>query len=97
MATIDIRRNHDFGIDTAKQKAEVLANGMKDKLGIEWHWDGNDIKFNAPSGMAKGATGTVSCEQKSIRVQIDLPFLLRAMKGTVESKVNEKLDQALAS
>ena len=96
MATIDIKRAHDLGIEVAKQKAEVLANGMKDKLGIEWRWDGDEIRFNAPSGMAKGSNGTVSCEPKSIRVQIDLPFLLRAMKGMVESKVNEKLDQALA-
>jgi hypothetical protein len=30
-----------------------------------------------------------------VRVQIDLPFLLRVLKGKVESKVNEKLDQVL--
>jgi putative polyhydroxyalkanoate system protein len=97
MATIDIRRNHNLGLDAAKQKAELLANGMKDKLGIQWRWDGDNIKFDAPSGMAKGANGTVTCAASSIRVEIDLPFLLRPMKGTVESKVNEKLDQALAS
>jgi putative polyhydroxyalkanoate system protein len=96
MATIDIKRTHNLGLEVAKQKAEVLANGMKDKLGIEWRWDGDNIKFTAPSGMAKGANGEVSCRADSIRVQIDLPFLLRAVKGTVESKVNEKLDQALA-
>jgi putative polyhydroxyalkanoate system protein len=96
MATIDITRNHNLGIETAKQKAEVLANGMKDKLGIEWRWQGDNIKFDAPSGMAKGASGTVSVAATTIRVEIDLPFLLRAMKGAVESKVNEKLDQTLA-
>jgi len=97
MATIDIRRNHNLGIEVAKQKAEELANGMKDKLGIQWTWNGDNIKFDAPSGMAKGAHGTVSCTATSIRVEIDLPFLLRPMKGTVESKVNEKLDKALAT
>jgi putative polyhydroxyalkanoate system protein len=97
MATIDIRRNHNLGLETAKKKAEILANGMKDKLGIEWRWDGDNIKFDAKSGMAKGANGTVTCAAESIRVEIDLPFLLRPMKGTVESKVNDKLDQALAS
>jgi putative polyhydroxyalkanoate system protein len=69
---------------------------MKDKLGIEWRWQGDNIKFDAPSGMAKGASGTVSVAATTIRVEIDLPFLLRAMKGAVESKVNEKLDQTLA-
>ena len=96
MATIDIRRSHSLGLESAKQKAESLANGMKDKLGIVWRWDGDKIKFDVPSGMAKGATGQVSVEASSIRVEIDLPFLLRAAKGTVEGKVNEKLDQLMA-
>jgi hypothetical protein len=30
-----------------------------------------------------------------VRVQIDLPFLLRVLKGKVESKVNEKLAELL--
>ncbi|MFO0552916.1 MAG: polyhydroxyalkanoic acid system family protein [Polyangiaceae bacterium] len=97
MATIDIKRNHTLGVEVAKQKAAELADGMKDKLGIVWKWDGNNIKFDAPSGMAKGSTGKVSVSASEIRVEIDLPFLLRPMKGAVESKVNEKLDRALAS
>jgi putative polyhydroxyalkanoate system protein len=96
MATIDIKRTHNLGIETAKQKAEDLANGMKEKLGIAWKWDGNNIKFDAPSGMAKGASGQVTVEATSLRVEIDLPVLLRPMKGAVESKVNEKLDRALS-
>jgi hypothetical protein len=31
-----------------------------------------------------------------VRVEVDLPFLLRAVKGTVESKINEKLDQLIS-
>ncbi len=96
MATIDIKRTHNLGIDAAKKKAEELATGMKDKLGIDWRWDGNNIKFDAPSGMAKGASGQVTVEATLLRVEIDLPFLLRPMKGTVESKVNERLDRALS-
>ncbi len=96
MATIDIKRNHSLGLEAAKTKAAELADGMKDKLGIAWRWEGNLIKFDAPSGMAKGTTGQLTVSDSSIRVEIDLPFLLRAMKGTVESKVTEKLDRAVA-
>lgn len=95
MATIDIQRNHALGLDAAKSKAEELANGMKDKLGISWKWDGNDIRFDAPSGVAKGANGKVTVGASNIRVEIDLPFLLRPMKGMVESKVTEKLNQII--
>ena len=48
--------------------------------------------FDAPSGAAKGTKGQVAVTDKTVRVAIDLPFMLRVLKGTIESKVNEKLD-----
>lgn len=95
MATIDIRRSHTLDKDEAKRRAEELAKGMQEKLGIRWHWDGDKIRFDAPSGAAKGATGTVFVDPSDVRVEVDLPFLLRAVKGTVESKINQKLDALL--
>jgi putative polyhydroxyalkanoate system protein len=95
MATIDIRRSHTLDKDEAKKRAEALAKSMEDKLGIRWHWDGDRIRFDAPGGAAKGASGTVYVDPKDVRVEVDLPFLLRAVKGTVESKINQKLDDLL--
>ena len=91
MATIDIRRNHSLGLDEAKKRAEDLANDMKAKLGISWRWEGNDIKFQADSGAAKGAKGKVAVTTSDVQVAIDLPMLLRAMKGTIAGKVESKL------
>jgi len=96
MATIDIRRSHTLDKDEAKRRAEALADGMKDKLGIRWEWEGDKIRFDAPSGAAKGATGTVHVNPGDIRVEVDLPFLLRAVKGTIESKINQKLDELIS-
>ncbi len=95
MATIDIKRSHSIGLEEAKKKAENLARDMEKELGITWSWSGNSIKFDAKSGAAKGANGSVDVDGSSVRVQIDLPFLLRAVKGTIESKVNDKLNNAL--
>jgi putative polyhydroxyalkanoate system protein len=95
MATIDITRSHSLPLDDAKKKAEELAKGMADRFGIDWKWEGNTIRFDAPSGAAKGTKGEVSVTDKSVRVAIDLPFMLRVMKGTIEGKVNEKLDALL--
>jgi putative polyhydroxyalkanoate system protein len=95
MATIDIRRAHTLAKDEAKKRAEELANSMKTKLDLQWHWEGDHIRFEAPSGAARGTTGTVEVSDSSVRVQIDLPFLLRVLKGKVESKVNEKLAELL--
>lgn len=95
MATIDIKRSHALGKDGARVKAEGLAKSLEAKLGIRWRWEGDKIQFDAPSGAAKGATGTVSVDTTLVRVEVDLPFLLRAIKGSVESKITEKLDDLL--
>lgn len=92
MATIDITRPHSLPIDDAKKKAEELAKGMAEKFGIDWKWEGDTIRFDAPSGKAKGTKGEVAVTDKTVRVAIDLPFVLRVLKGTIEGKVKEKLD-----
>ncbi|WP_437734931.1 polyhydroxyalkanoic acid system family protein [Sorangium sp. So ce1335] len=95
MATIDIRRQHSLTKEEARTRAETLARGMEDKLGVQWRWDGDLIRFEAPGGAAKGTKGLVRVEASAVQVEIDLPFLLKAMKGTIESKVSEKLEAAL--
>lgn len=95
MATIDIDRKHTLGKDVAKQRAEELAKRMESKLGIQWKWDGDKIRFDAPSGSAKGAKGVVAVSDSDVRVEIDLPFLLRALKGTIEGRVNDELNKLM--
>ena len=95
MSTIDISRPHTLSKDEAKKRAEELAKSMQAKLDLQWRWEGDHIRFEAPSGAARGTTGTVQVSDSTVRVQIDLPFLLRVLKGKVESKVNEKLAELL--
>jgi putative polyhydroxyalkanoate system protein len=92
MATIDMRRNHSLTVGDAKLKAEEFAKSMETKLGLRWKWEGDVIRFDAPGGAAKGVSGEVGVNSREVRVQIDLPFLLRALKGTIEGKVKTKLD-----
>ena len=95
MSTIDIRKSHTLGKDDARKRAEDLARSMQQRFDLEWRWDGDSIVFDAPRGAAKGTRGSVQVGDSDVRVQIDLPFLLRVMKSTVESKVQEKLTQLL--
>ena len=95
MATIDITHPHTLSQADAKAKAEELAKGMKEKLGIDWKWDGDKIRFDAPSGAARGVTGQCSINASDVRIEIDLPFLMRAIKGTIEDKVKERLGKLL--
>ena len=96
MAAIDMKRNHGLGIDTARQRAEELAKDLERKLGINWRWEGDTIRFKGDSGTAKGVTGNVPVTSSDVRVEIDLPFLLKAMKGTIQSKVEDKLNKLVS-
>jgi putative polyhydroxyalkanoate system protein len=95
MATIDVRRNHSLPKDEAKRRAEDLAKSMQQKFELEWRWEGDRIIFEAPRGAAKGTKGSVEVSSVDVRVQIDLPLVMRLLKGTVETKVTEKLAQLL--
>ena len=96
--TVDGRHRHlEIVSHRGVRLPEELAKGLQDKLGIQWKWVGNDITFDVPSGVAKGASGKVSVEAAAIQVAIDLPFLLKAMKGTITDKVNEKLNALIGS
>lgn len=91
MTTIDVTRSHALPKDEAKKRAEEFAKSMQERFALDWKWDGDAITFDAPSGAAKGTKGSVTVEADKVRVQIDLPFMLRMLKGTIESKVEEKL------
>ena len=95
MATIDVRRAHTLSKEEARKRAEDFARNMEQRFELQWRWEGDRIVFDAPRGAAKGTKGSVDVGDKDVRVQIDLPFLLRMLKGTVESKVHEKLDKLL--
>jgi putative polyhydroxyalkanoate system protein len=95
MATIDVTRAHALPKEEAKKKAEEFAKSMQERFSLDWRWTGDSITFDAPSGAAKGTKGEVTVNETSVRVQIDLPFLLRMMKGTIEAKVEEKLAKLL--
>ena len=95
MATIDIRRAHTLTLDEAKRRAEGLAKNLEEKLDLTWAWEGDAIRFQATKGTAKGTKGEVSVTDKEVRVQIDLPLMLRMLKGTIEQRVDDKLQKLL--
>lgn len=95
MSTIDVRRTHTLPKEEARKRAEELAQSMKQRFDLEWHWQGDRILFEAPRGAAKGTRGSVDVSESEVRVQIDLPLLLRVVRTKVESKVHEKLAKVL--
>ena len=96
MATIDVQSPHSKTMEEMRERAETLARKMQDKFGIQWKWEGDVIQFDTPSGAAKGTKGQVVVSPNQVRVQIDLPFLLRALKGKISERVEVYVKQAVS-
>jgi putative polyhydroxyalkanoate system protein len=90
MAAIDITRNHTLGKDEARKRADAMLEKMKDKVGIKGNWSGDTFNVTAP------VTGTFKITDTTIRAELELSFMMRALKGQIEQKINESLDKALA-
>lgn len=89
MATIDISRNHNLGKEEAKKRANAILERMKGSTGIKGSWSGDRFDITAP------AKGVFTVTDNSVRIEIDLPMLMRPLKGKIESKINEELDRSL--
>jgi putative polyhydroxyalkanoate system protein len=92
MATIEKTKTHALGIEGARAKAEELAKSLQSRFELEWSWTGDVINFKSTTGAAKGTSGKVRVAATSISVEVDLPLMLRPLKGMVEGKIQEKLD-----
>lgn len=88
MATIEMSRDHKLGKDEAKNRANQVLERMKD-YGIKGTWNGYTFDITAP------AKGTFVVSDSNVRISIDLPFMLRPLKGKIESKINQEFDRSL--
>jgi len=89
MAGVDITREHDLGAAEAKRRAEPLLEDLRSSFGVSGAWEGDQFVITQP------AKGTLDVTDTTVRVQVDLPVFLRPMKGVVESKIHESLDETL--
>lgn len=89
MATIDISKNHKLGKDTAKERATALLGKLQESYGIKGAWAGDVFKIEKP------VTGNCTVTDTSVRIELDLPLMMRPMKGKIETRVNDELDKAL--
>ena len=92
MADIDIRRTHNMDHSHARAAAERMADHLGRKFGLKGDWDGDTMRFQGT-----GVTGTLTVGAKDLHIAATLGFLLKAMKGSIESAVTRELDQLLAA
>lgn len=88
MADIDVRRTHNLGLKAARAAADRMAEHLGRKFGLQGDWSGNTLNFQRP-----GVTGSLSVDDKDLRLVVSLGFLLKAMRGSIEGAVHSELEK----
>jgi putative polyhydroxyalkanoate system protein len=91
MADIEISRAHELGLKGARAAADAMAETLGRKFDLKGTWQGNVLRFERP-----GVTGSLAVSDKTLDLVVSLGFLLKAMKGSIESAVRHELDKVLA-
>src|SRR3954466_15079984 len=92
MADIDIRRTHDLGLAGARAAAERMAEHLGRKFDLKGDWKGDVLHFERP-----GVTGSLAIGAQDRHLSVALGFMLKAMKGSIQSAVEHELDSLFAS
>jgi putative polyhydroxyalkanoate system protein len=96
MASISLRRPHSLCPTDVRRRAEAVARRIELRHQVSWRWEGDHLRLTAPTGIARGASGTVTVRDDHVAIEIDLPLPLRPVKGLVEGQLRQRLDALLA-
>jgi putative polyhydroxyalkanoate system protein len=91
MADIDLHRVHNLGLKAARAAADRMAEHLGRRFDLKGAWEGNVLRFERP-----GVTGSLAVDDKDLRLSVSLGFLLKAMKGSIESAIAHELDTLFA-
>jgi putative polyhydroxyalkanoate system protein len=87
LSKITIRRRHGLDHKKAKSAAEKIARDLESRFDLEYAWDGDHIAFERP-----GLSGTLQVGKTDLRLDVELSFLLSALKGPIERAIEKELD-----
>jgi putative polyhydroxyalkanoate system protein len=91
MATVDVTREHTLGKETARERAQQMADKLARKLDAKCAWNGDELTFKR-----SGAEGSILVGEDSVRVVVKLGLMLTPMAGMVKGEVEKALEKYLA-
>jgi putative polyhydroxyalkanoate system protein len=87
VSNISIKRRHKLPHKKAKEAAEEIARDLNKRFDLAYEWEGDHIAFERP-----GLSGTLHVGKAEVRLDVELSFLLLALKGPIEREINKELD-----
>ena len=90
MASIDISRPHDLGLDGARRAADDVAGRLRQEYGVSTRWDGDTIHVDG-----RGIKGQLDAAPDSVRVTARLGLAARPFRRALEREIERQLDDEL--
>jgi len=92
MSVIDIHRSHSLDKQHVRSAAETLAENLSRKFDMQYHWDGDQLKFER-----SGVKGRVDIAETDLHIRIELGMMLRPFKPKIEEEIQSRLDRLVAA
>jgi hypothetical protein len=82
---------HKLGRQEAKRRLDSGIGRMRPELSalvssLDYNWDGDDLNFRAVA-MWQTITGRIEVLEDAVRIEIDLPWMMRLLADTVMKQV----------
>jgi putative polyhydroxyalkanoate system protein len=90
MSSIEIVHPHARTQAEARQAIDQAAAKLRERFGVESHWQGDELQFARP-----GVEGRIAVLPGQVKVQAQLGFLFAAFQGLVEDEIRRVLADKL--
>ena len=92
MPDILIRHPHTFSPADARKHVEEVAAELAQEFSIQYRWQGDVLHFDR-----LGVNGTFHIEADQVVLSVTLGFLLKGLKGKIESEAKRMLKESLSA
>ena len=87
-----IRRQHNFTIEDARTRVDVLARDLERQFMLRSEWEGHRLVFSG-----SGASGDIVIYEEHVELKVRLGFALKLMLPAIRSAIEHTLDEQIGA
>lgn len=85
-----IRRNHELGLDTAKERIDDVAAELGKRFELRSKWQGDRLNISGSH-----VNGHISVTEHEIEIEVRLGFALMMFERKIRSEIEGAIDEHL--
>lgn len=91
MKKVYVERDHQLGEAECRALVVALADRLVTRFGGAADHQPNETRYSHKSG----AHGRLSFDESQLRIEVNLPFLMRPLAATIEEEIHRQCDKHL--